>query len=154
MLFYSLFLPCVRVHAKSLQLGLTLCDPIDSSLPGSSVHGILQARILERVAISFSRESSWSRDQIWVSCIPGSLYHLSYQGSPFFCDARMFFFHFFSKFRQFLFHLLLSLYVFSQRLYLYSVFLVCSGDLEYFLFAKEHITVSSLLTTSFQESLK
>ena len=36
----------------------TLCDPMDRSLPGSSVHGILQARILEWVAISFSRESS------------------------------------------------------------------------------------------------
>ena len=40
--------------AKLLQSCLTLCDPIDSSLPGSSVSGILQARILERVAISFS----------------------------------------------------------------------------------------------------
>jgi len=36
---------------------LTLCDPMDSSLPGSSVHGILQARILEWVAISFSRST-------------------------------------------------------------------------------------------------
>ena len=36
----------------------TLCDPMDSSLPGSFVHGILQARILEWVAISFSRGSS------------------------------------------------------------------------------------------------
>ena len=40
--------------AKSLQSCLTLCDPIDSSLPGSSVPGILQARTLEWVAISFS----------------------------------------------------------------------------------------------------
>ena len=40
--------------AKSLQLCLTLCDPIDGSTPGSSVPGILQARILEWVAISFS----------------------------------------------------------------------------------------------------
>jgi len=40
--------------AKSLQSGLTLCDPIDGSPPGSSVHGILQARILEWVAISIS----------------------------------------------------------------------------------------------------
>ena len=75
-------------------------------------------------------------------------------GKPIFCDARMFFFHFFSKFRQFLFRLLLSFYVFPQYLCLYSVLLVCSGDLEYFLFAKEHITVSSLLSTSSQESLK
>ena len=40
--------------AKSLQLCLTLCDPMDSSPPGSSVHGILQAGILEWVAMSFS----------------------------------------------------------------------------------------------------
>ena len=40
--------------AKSCQLCPTLCDPIDSSPPGSSVPGILQARILEWVAISFS----------------------------------------------------------------------------------------------------
>ena len=40
----------------------TLCDPVDCSLPGSSVHGILQERILEWVAIPFSRVSSWPRD--------------------------------------------------------------------------------------------
>ena len=43
----------------------TLCDPVDCGPPGSSVHGILQARILEWVAISFSRGSSQPRDQIW-----------------------------------------------------------------------------------------
>ena len=43
---------------------LTLCDPMGCSPPGSSVHGILQARILEWVAISFSRGSSRPRDQI------------------------------------------------------------------------------------------
>ena len=41
---------------------LTLCDPMDCSLPGSSVHGILQAKILEWVAIPFSRGSSQPRD--------------------------------------------------------------------------------------------
>ena len=46
------------MFAKSLQSYLTLCDPMDCSPPGSSVHGILQARILECVAISFSRGSS------------------------------------------------------------------------------------------------
>ena len=45
------------------------CDPIDCSLPGSSVHEISQARILEWVAISFFRGSSWPRVQTWVSCI-------------------------------------------------------------------------------------
>ena len=47
----------------------TLCDPTDSSPPGSSVHGILQVRILQWVAISFSRGSSQIRHQMWVSCI-------------------------------------------------------------------------------------
>ena len=46
------------MHAKSLQLCLTLCDPLDYSLPSSSVHGISQARILEWVAIRSSRGSS------------------------------------------------------------------------------------------------
>ena len=45
------------------------CDPTDCSLPGSSVHGISQARILEWVAISFSRRSSLTRDETRASCI-------------------------------------------------------------------------------------
>ena len=48
----------LNVHVKLLQLYLTLCNPMDCSLPGSSVHGILQARILECVAILFFRRSS------------------------------------------------------------------------------------------------
>ena len=55
---------------------LTLCDPLDCSLPGSSLHGILQGRVLEWVAISFSRGSSWARDGTWVSCIPGRRFNL------------------------------------------------------------------------------
>ena len=51
------------------QLRLTLCNTIDCSLPGSSVHAILQARILEWVAIFSSRGSSQPRDQTHVSCI-------------------------------------------------------------------------------------
>ena len=47
---------------------------MDCSSPGSSVHGILQARILEWVAISFSRGSFWPRDQIHVSCITGRFF--------------------------------------------------------------------------------
>ena len=50
------------------------CDPMVCSLPGSSVHGILQARILEWVAISFSRGSSQSRNQTHVSCIAGRFF--------------------------------------------------------------------------------
>ena len=53
---------------KSLQLCLALCNPMQCSLPGSSVHGISQARILEWVAISSSRGSSPPKDQTHVSC--------------------------------------------------------------------------------------
>ena len=51
------------------QLCLALCNPMDCSPPDSSVHGILQARILEWVAIPFSRGSSWPRNRTWVSTI-------------------------------------------------------------------------------------
>ena len=54
----------------------TLCDPMDCSPPGSSVHGISQARILEWVAISSSRGSSWPRDQTYVSCIGRQILYL------------------------------------------------------------------------------
>ena len=47
------------------------CDPMDCSLPGSSVHGIFQARILEWVAISFSKRSPWPRNWIRISCTAG-----------------------------------------------------------------------------------
>ena len=47
----------------------TLCDSMDCSLPGSSVHGIFQAIVLEWIAISFSKGSSQPRDQTRVSCI-------------------------------------------------------------------------------------
>ena len=53
---------------------LTLSDPTNYSPPGSSVHGIFQARILEWVAISFSRGSSWPRDRAQVSCIVGRFF--------------------------------------------------------------------------------
>ena len=52
---------------------LSLCNPMDSRLPGSSIREILQASILEWVAIPFSRGSSPPRDQTWVSCIAGIL---------------------------------------------------------------------------------
>ena len=54
----------------------TFCEPTDCSLPGSSVHGIFQARMLEWVAISFSRRSSRPRDWTWVSCIVGRRFTL------------------------------------------------------------------------------
>ena len=55
---------------------VTLCDPVDCSLPGSSVHGILQARILEWVTISFSRGSSRLRDRTRVSHIGGRCFNV------------------------------------------------------------------------------
>ena len=62
--------------AKSLQSCPTLCDPIDGSLPGSPILGILQARTLEWVAISSSRGYFWPRDQTLISCIgKWILYH-------------------------------------------------------------------------------
>ena len=58
------------------QLCPTLCDPMDCSLPGSSLHGILQARVLEWVAVSFSKGSSRPRDQTWASRIVGRCFNL------------------------------------------------------------------------------
>ena len=55
--------------SKVTQSCLTLCNPMDCSPPGSSVHGILLARILEWVAISFSRGSSRARDGTHISCV-------------------------------------------------------------------------------------
>ena len=67
--------PCTSwVRAKLLQSCLTVCDPTDCSSPGSSVHGILQARILDWVAISFSRGSSRSRDRTCGFCIAGGIF--------------------------------------------------------------------------------
>ena len=60
---------CVRVCVCVCELCPTLCDPMTYSLSGSSVHGILQARILEWVAIPFPQ--GISRDWTWVSCIAG-----------------------------------------------------------------------------------
>ena len=62
----SVWTSCMHTQS-SLLLCPTLGDPMDCNLPVSSVHGILQARILEWVAISFSRVSSWLRDQTCIS---------------------------------------------------------------------------------------
>ena len=63
----------MKVKVLVIQSCLTLCDPTDCSLPGSSVHGILKARILEWVAIPSSRGSSQPRDRTQVSCIADSV---------------------------------------------------------------------------------
>jgi len=61
---------CVLSHFSSVRL----CDPMDCSLPGSSVHEILQARMPNWAAVSTSRVSSWPRDWTWVSRIVGSFF--------------------------------------------------------------------------------
>ena len=76
----SLFcLPKVTFALKESEIAQsypTLCDPMDCSLPSSSVHGILQARILEWVAIPFSRGSSQPNEQTQVSHIEGRFFTL------------------------------------------------------------------------------
>ena len=63
-------------ESEAAQSCPTLCDPMDCSPPGSSIHGILQARILERAASSFSRGSSRPRDRTQVSRIVGRRFNL------------------------------------------------------------------------------
>ena len=67
----------------------TLCDLMDYSLPGSSVHETFQSRILEWVAISFSRGSSWSRDWTQVSCIEGRLLTIWVTNEAFMADLTL-----------------------------------------------------------------
>ena len=69
----GLWTQVVMLLLFSCQSCPTLCNPMDCSLPGSSVHGILQARILEWVAIS-SRGSSRPRDQTYISCLAGGFF--------------------------------------------------------------------------------
>ena len=64
-------------ESEVAQSYLTLCNPMDCSLTGSSAHGIFQARTQGWVAISFSRGSSWQRDLTQVSCIAGRLFTVS-----------------------------------------------------------------------------
>ena len=63
-------------EALVAQSCLTLCDPTECRPPGSSVHGILQARKLDWVAIPFSRRSFWPRDWTWVSCVTDRFFTL------------------------------------------------------------------------------
>ena len=86
---WTVICPCGGMHAcvcaKSLQSSPTLCDSVDYSLPGSSVHRILQARILEWVAMLSSRGSSWPRDWIcvsYISCTEAGSLPLVLPGKP------------------------------------------------------------------------
>ena len=84
-LCYKLYSLCVCSVA---QLCLTLCDPIDCSPPGSSVHGILQARTLEWVAISSSKGSSWPRNKPASPAFAGRFfYHWAAQEALFLTRA-------------------------------------------------------------------
>ena len=76
-----------KVEAKnaavdSLSHVQPFCDPINCGLPGSSVHSISQTRILERVAISFSRGSSWIKACTRVSCVAGGFFTAEPLGKP------------------------------------------------------------------------
>ena len=80
---FSLWLFCLVTKSWP-----TLCDPMDCSPPGSTVHGILQARIVEWVVISFSRDLPDPGIEPRFSCIGRQiLYHLSHPGSPLFCPV-------------------------------------------------------------------
>ena len=78
--FFSLKFLCV--YAQSLQSYPTLCNPVDCNLAASCVHGILQARILEWIAMPSPRGSSQPRDWIWVSCIAGWFFTAEPLGDP------------------------------------------------------------------------
>ena len=67
----SLVLNIFRMRSEVAQSCATLCDPMDYSQPGSSIHGIVQARVLEWFAISFSRGSSRPGGQTQGFCITG-----------------------------------------------------------------------------------
>ena len=71
----------INVYSVS-QLCPTLCNPIDASLPGSSIHGIVQARILEWDAIPYSRGSSQPRDWTHVSYTVGRFFNTELLGKP------------------------------------------------------------------------
>ena len=79
-IFIKYFIFCVFCVSDSACL--ILCDTINCSLPHSSIHGVLQARILEWIAMPFSRGSSWPRDQTQVSCIADRFFTTWAQGKP------------------------------------------------------------------------
>ena len=76
---YTKMVCCDCLVAK---LHTTVCNPMDCSLPGSSIHGISRVRILEWVAIPFSRRSSWPRDWTRVSCLAGRFFTTEPPGKP------------------------------------------------------------------------
>ena len=87
----NLFRVCVCVRARTrAQSCLTLCDPKSCSPPGSSGQGVSQARTLEGVAISFSRGSSWRRNQTRVlPALAGGFFTTASPGEPLFLVANL-----------------------------------------------------------------
>ena len=73
----------MKVKVFVAPLCSTLCNPMDCSPPGSSIHVIFHVRILVWVAISFSRDSSQHRDQTQVSCIAGGFLPAKPKGNKF-----------------------------------------------------------------------
>ena len=78
-LIFTLFCSLLSLRA---QLCPTLCELMDCSLPGSSVHAILQARILEWVALSFCKGSSQPRDQTHIPSLAGGFFTTESPGKP------------------------------------------------------------------------
>ena len=83
------------VYAQSLQSCPTLCDPMDCSPLGSSVHGILQARIVEWVAMPSSRASSWPRDRTCISYVSSTGRQALYTGANCGWSSSLFLYHHF-----------------------------------------------------------
>ena len=82
-ILYTFFKSICYVSMSVAQTCLTRCDPMDCSPSGCSVHGILQARILEWVRIPFSRGNSWPRDWTWVSHTAGRFFTIWATGKPY-----------------------------------------------------------------------
>ena len=91
-MLYSVYV-CVCMPAKSLQSCTTLCNPMDCSPPVSLVHGVLQARILEWVAISSYRGSSLPRDQTCISCIGRRILLTEPPGKPILYSRHIIYIH-------------------------------------------------------------
>ena len=78
---------CIHTYIETVKVLVShlcpaLCNTMICSLPSSSVHGILQASILEWIAIPLSRESSLPRHRIWVFCIAGGFFTVCPPGKP------------------------------------------------------------------------
>ena len=117
---------CPMCESVSFQSSPTLCDPMDCSLPGSSVHGIFQARILEWVAIPFSMGSSRLRLQTWVSCIIGRFFTICSTREAHYGELYNYFIK--SQFNNIKYIVSLSHSVMSETLWsqgLYSTRLLC-----------------------------